>query len=105
MSWINLQRGNSVGDIEKNMANVRIRRWFQKMMYVSGETAEASSETTGMIEEIVRQQVIEMVSMTLDSCNPQRTRVVMSHDINYSSSDNVLSKHLDVAVVQYQPTT
>ena len=32
------------------------------MMYVSGETAEASSETTGMIEEIVRQQVIEMVS-------------------------------------------
>jgi hypothetical protein len=30
-------------------------------MYVSGETAEASSETTGMIEEIVRQQVIEMV--------------------------------------------
>jgi transcription initiation protein SPT3 len=31
------------------------------MMYVSGETAEASIETTGMIEEIVRQQVIEMV--------------------------------------------
>jgi transcription initiation protein SPT3 len=31
------------------------------MMYVSGETAEASPETTGMIEEIVRQQVIEMV--------------------------------------------
>ena len=30
-------------------------------MYVSGETAEASAETTGMIEEIVRQQVIEMV--------------------------------------------
>ncbi len=35
------------------------------MMYVSGETAEASAETTGMIEEIVRQQVIEMV------CNAQ----------------------------------
>jgi hypothetical protein len=33
------------------------------MMYVSGETAEASAETTGMIEEIVRQQVIEMVSL------------------------------------------
>jgi Transcription initiation factor IID, 18kD subunit len=32
-----------------------------KMMYVSGETAEPSSETTGMVEEIVRQQVIEMV--------------------------------------------
>lgn len=32
-----------------------------KMMYVSGETAEPSAETTGMVEEIVRQQVIEMV--------------------------------------------
>lgn len=33
------------------------------MMYVSGETAEPSPETTGMVEEIVRQQVIEMVSL------------------------------------------
>lgn len=32
-----------------------------KMMYVSGETGEPSPETTGMVEEIVRQQVIEMV--------------------------------------------
>ena len=36
-----------------------------KMMYVSGETAEPSAETTGMVEEIVRQQVIEMVSTNL----------------------------------------
>lgn len=35
---------------------------LQQMMFVSGETAEASPETTGMIEEIVRAQVIEMVS-------------------------------------------
>lgn len=34
-----------------------------KMMYVSGETAEPSAETTGMVEEIVRQQVIEMVRL------------------------------------------
>lgn len=47
------------------MANVRVLRWFAQMMYVSGETAEASSETTGMIEEIVRQQVIEMVRISL----------------------------------------
>ena len=32
-----------------------------QMMYVSGETGEPSPETTGMVEEIVRQQVIEMV--------------------------------------------
>ena len=35
---------------------------LEQMMFVSGETAEASPETTGMIEEIVRAQVIEMVS-------------------------------------------
>lgn len=34
---------------------------FRQMMFVSGETAEPSADTTGMIEEIVRQQVIEMV--------------------------------------------
>ena len=33
-----------------------------QMMYVSGETGEPSAETTGMIEEIVRQQVVEIVS-------------------------------------------
>jgi hypothetical protein len=36
---------------------------LKKMMYVSGETAEPSTETTGMVEEIVRQQVIEMVNL------------------------------------------
>lgn len=32
------------------------------MMFVSGEAAEPSVETTSLIEEIVRQQVIEIVS-------------------------------------------
>jgi hypothetical protein len=33
-----------------------------QMMFVSGETAEPGPETTWMIEEIVREQVVEMVS-------------------------------------------
>jgi hypothetical protein len=33
-----------------------------QMMYVSGETGEPSVETTGIIEDIVRQQVVEIVS-------------------------------------------
>ena len=44
-------------DYKKWIAN----QVFKKMMYVSGETGEPSPETTGMVEEIVRQQVIEMV--------------------------------------------
>lgn len=39
----------------------RLTEVIIQMMFVSGETVEASAETTGMIEEIVRQQVIEMV--------------------------------------------
>jgi hypothetical protein len=39
---------------------------FRQMMYVSGETAEPSVETTSIIEDIVRQQVIELVC-NLDS--------------------------------------
>ena len=34
-------------------------------MFVSGEAGEPSSETTGIIEEIVRQQVVEIVSQPL----------------------------------------
>ena len=54
-------------------------------MYVSGETAEASAETTGMIEEIVRQQVIEMVCRIL---------LITFHPIeaNLISYDNVRNK-------------
>lgn len=40
---------------------VKLRAGFAQMMFVSGETAEPSQETTTLIEEIVRQQVIEMV--------------------------------------------
>ena len=40
----------------------RLIYWLQQMMFVSGETAEPSAETTWMIEEIVREQVVEMVS-------------------------------------------
>jgi transcription initiation protein SPT3 len=35
-----------------------------KMMFVSGETAEPSPETTTLIEDITRQQVVEIVSTT-----------------------------------------
>ena len=34
---------------------------IHQMMFVSGETADPSPETTGMIEEIVHEQVVEMV--------------------------------------------
>lgn len=43
----------------------RLIDWIVQMMFVSGETAEPepSPETTWMIEEIVREQVLEMVCL------------------------------------------
>ena len=68
------------------------------MMYVSGETAEASPETTGMIEEIVRQQVIEMVSSFNFAPSSQQFLIL-------TSSDNVRNKHPAAEVALFQPTT
>ena len=39
----------------------KFRQEIQQMMYVSGETGEPSAETTSIIEEIVRQQVLELL--------------------------------------------
>lgn len=39
-----------------------ITDYLRQMMYVSGETGEPSVETTGIIEDIVRAQVVEIVS-------------------------------------------
>jgi transcription initiation protein SPT3 len=44
---------------EKDKFKYRIE--IQQMMFVSGETGEPSPETTGIIEEMVRGQVVEMV--------------------------------------------
>ncbi|KAM0573968.1 hypothetical protein ACHAP9_001838 [Verticillium nonalfalfae] len=41
---------------------VRLTDVFQQMMYVSGETAEPSVETTNIIEGIVREQVVELAA-------------------------------------------
>ena len=45
---------------------IRLIRALRQMMFVSGETAEASAETTAMIEEIVHTQVIEMVGVQFE---------------------------------------
>ena len=47
-------------------------RWLMhnmilQMMFVSGEEAEPSVQTTTIIEEIVREQVVELVSWSLIS--------------------------------------
>ncbi|TVY84810.1 SAGA complex subunit spt3 [Lachnellula suecica] len=59
----------------------KYRTEIQQMMYVSGETAEASAETTGMIEEIVRQQVIEMLRQCTEQASRRGSRSISTDDL------------------------
>ncbi|KAL8822073.1 MAG: hypothetical protein Q9191_007184 [Dirinaria sp. TL-2023a] len=45
---------------QQNEWNVLLTEMITQMMFVSGETSEPSTETTTIIEEIVREQVVEM---------------------------------------------
>lgn len=55
----------AIGDhcvvMDWRVAKKELTECAHQMMFVSGETAEPSTETTGLIEEIVRAQVIDMV--------------------------------------------
>lgn len=53
--------GNDSSETEKEFKD-KLANLLRQMMFVSGETAEPSVETTTLIEEIVRQQVVEIVS-------------------------------------------
>ncbi|EXJ57345.1 transcription initiation protein SPT3 [Cladophialophora yegresii CBS 114405] len=54
---------------------------LEQMMFVSGETAEPSPETTWMIEEIVREQVIEMLTRATMLANRRGSRSISIGDL------------------------
>ncbi|KAL1844716.1 hypothetical protein VTK73DRAFT_1970 [Phialemonium thermophilum] len=59
-----------------------------KMMYVSGETGEPSAETTGMIEEIVRQQVIELLRNATELAARRGSRSITINDLIFQIRDD-----------------
>jgi hypothetical protein len=56
-----LSQDDAFGDLEPESPIADILT--QQMMFVSGETVEPSQETTMLVEQIVQQQVMEMVSL------------------------------------------
>jgi hypothetical protein len=68
-----------------NSANDKIE--IQQMMFVSGEVAEPLSETTGLVEDIVRAQVVEMVSSAV-------TRLILDRPSNSTSSQTLLQVNI-----------
>ncbi|KAF4774249.1 spt3 [Colletotrichum scovillei] len=59
----------------------RLTNVARKMMYVSGETAEPSIETTSMIEDIVRQQVIELLRNCTELAARRGARAITINDL------------------------
>ncbi|KAI1762087.1 LCM-domain-containing protein [Hypoxylon sp. FL1150] len=58
------------------------------MMYVSGETGEPSVETTAMIEEVVRQQVIEMLRNCTELATRRGSRSIAINDLIFLIRDD-----------------
>lgn len=46
-----------------NQEKYKYKIEIQQMMFVNGETCDPPVETTSLIEDIVRSQVVEMVSL------------------------------------------
>ncbi|KAB5535200.1 transcription initiation factor IID, 18kD subunit-domain-containing protein [Coniochaeta sp. 2T2.1] len=57
-------------------------------MYVSGETGEPSAETTGMIEEIVRQQVVEILRSCTELAARRGSRSITINDLIFQIRDD-----------------
>ncbi|KAK5052021.1 hypothetical protein LTR84_002825 [Exophiala bonariae] len=68
-------------DETKEEFKSRLIYWIAQMMFVSGETAEPSPETTWMIEEIVREQVLEMLQQATILANRRGSRSISIVDL------------------------
>lgn len=66
----------------------KYRQEIQQMMYVAGETGEPSIETMGIIEEIVRQQVIEMLRASTELAARRGSRSLTINDLIFQIRDD-----------------
>jgi transcription initiation protein SPT3 len=66
----------------------KYRQEIQQMMYVSGETGEPTVETTSMIEEIVRQQVIEILRNCTELAARRGSRSITINDLIFQIRDD-----------------
>ncbi|KAJ5581759.1 Histone-fold [Penicillium sp. DV-2018c] len=71
----------SEGEQEINEPSDLVTNSIEKMMFVSGETAEPSPETTTLIEEITRQQVIEILSRGTQLATRRGVRSISTDDL------------------------
>ncbi|ORY62906.1 S-adenosyl-L-methionine-dependent methyltransferase [Pseudomassariella vexata] len=89
-SWVLPEEKERVNDLE---GLDEVEEWgllagHYLMMYVSGETGEPSVETTSMIEEIVRGQVIEMLRNCTELAARRGARSITINDLIFQIRDD-----------------
>ncbi|RMD40218.1 hypothetical protein DV735_g4911, partial [Chaetothyriales sp. CBS 134920] len=87
-SKINQPDQNDDDDESQEDFDQRLMYWMQQMMFVSGETAEPSAETTWMIEEIVREQVVEMLKEATALANRRGSKSISIIDLIFQIRHN-----------------
>ncbi|KEY65546.1 hypothetical protein S7711_08227 [Stachybotrys chartarum IBT 7711] len=65
----------------KSTGAYKYRQEISQMMYVSGETGEPSTETTSIIEDIVRQQVIELLRNSTELASRRGNKTISTNDL------------------------
>ncbi|KAK1470638.1 spt3 [Colletotrichum tamarilloi] len=59
----------------------KFKQEIQQMMYIAGETQEVSVQTTKLIEEIIRDQVVHMLRIANDLAARRGSRVFSNNDL------------------------
>ncbi|KHE84445.1 TFIID-18kDa-domain-containing protein [Neurospora crassa] len=72
----------------KDQFIARFTNNVRQMMYVSGETGEPSVETTSIIEDIVRQQVIHMLKNCTELAARRGSRSITINDLIFQIRDD-----------------
>ncbi|VUC27203.1 unnamed protein product [Clonostachys rosea] len=76
-----LLHAQPAGDTGKSACQLELMKSIKQMMYVSGETAEPPVETTSIMEDIVRQQVIEMLRTCTELASRRGSKSIGINDL------------------------
>ncbi|KAG0262405.1 Transcription initiation protein spt3 [Mortierella polycephala] len=68
-------------DKEKDKTRYRYQSEIQQMMFVFGEVSDAIQETTMLVEDIVRSQVIEIICLAAQQARKRSSRFMSAEDL------------------------
>ena len=78
---INSARGRKTAMNGNNPDKYKYRIEIQQMMFVSGETLDPPVQTTSLIEDIVRSQVVEIIVQATRTANARGSKSISAEDV------------------------